>query len=219
MSDNSTPFLASEYDNQIHKSMPFYEEFHNSAIDLIKTVNPYPINWLDTGCGTGEFVKKASLTFTNTIFFLSDPSKKMIDIAKNVSTNVFEKNTSELDFSENFFDVVTAILSHHYMSKDERRLSTENCFRMLKTSGVYVTFENIRPLSSESTDISMTRWFNAKLLNGESPENRDEHYNRFDKEYLPITISEHIDLLNNIGFKTADVLWLSYMQAGFFAIK
>lgn len=38
-------------------------------------------------------------------------------------------------------------------------------------------------------------------------------------EVLPITIEEHLCLLKECGFKSADILWTSYMQAGFFAIK
>jgi tRNA (cmo5U34)-methyltransferase len=218
MSDNSTPFLANEYDNQISKMMPFYDSFHAAAIDLIRTVNPNPAVWLDTGCGTGTFAQKASSVFEKTTFFLSDPSKKMGEIAKKTSSNVFEKSTAELDFPQNSFDVATAILSHHYLSKDERRLSTENCFRMLKPNGVYITFEHTHPLSPEGVDIAMKRWLNFKMSSGEFIDEH-EHYSRFGQEYFPITILEHIDLLNKAGFKTAEVFWLTYMQAGFYAIK
>lgn len=45
------------------------------------------------------------------------------------------------------------------------------------------------------------------------------HMKRRGAEVFPITIAEHIELLKSCGFKCVELLWFSYMQAGFFAIK
>lgn len=219
MRDNATPFPAKEYDSQMRKTMPYYEDFHNSVIDLVKTTLPNPELWLDTGCGTGSFVQKAAVFFNNTKFFLADPSEKMLEIANRISDNTIQKSTEEIDFPQESFDVITAILSHHYLGKHERQLSTQNCYRILKPKGMYITFENVRFLSPEGISISMNRWWNYKLEKGIEPEKRDEHYARFDNEYHPVTILDHIDLLKECGFSVVEMFWLSHMQAGFFAIK
>ena len=219
MNDNLSAYSSCEYDEQIIKNAPFYENFHDTAIELVKIINPNPLKWLDTGCGTGTFAKKLISTFTETEVFLADPSKNMFEIAKQISENISEIPTSQLDFPEKTFDVITAILSHHYMKPKERKLSTQNCLRMLKTDGVFITFENICPLTPYGIEIAMKRWWHYKSENGVSPEKENEHYARFNNEYLPITILEHLELLKNCGFKTYEIFWLSYMQAGFFAIK
>ena len=54
---------------------------------------------------------------------------------------------------------------------------------------------------------------------GRSKESVAEHRKRFDVKYFPIRISEHLELLNSVGFKVVELFWLSYMQAGFFCIK
>jgi tRNA (cmo5U34)-methyltransferase len=38
-------------------------------------------------------------------------------------------------------------------------------------------------------------------------------------EYFPITIEEHLSLLREIGFEVIELLWFSYMQAGFYCQK
>jgi len=51
---------------------------------------------------------------------------------------------------------------------------------------------------------------------------RDEiisHRARFDQKYFPISILDHIKILKETGFKVVELFWLSYMQAGFYAIK
>lgn len=42
---------------------------------------------------------------------------------------------------------------------------------------------------------------------------------KYDDKYFPIKISEHLKLLDSVGFRIVEIFWLSYMQAGFFCIK
>ena len=45
------------------------------------------------------------------------------------------------------------------------------------------------------------------------------HSERYNKEYFPITIKEHFELLDKTGFEVTELFWHSYMQSGFYAIK
>ena len=45
------------------------------------------------------------------------------------------------------------------------------------------------------------------------------HIKRFGVEYFPVSIEEHLSLLRETGFKSVELLWFSYLQAGFYAIK
>ncbi len=54
---------------------------------------------------------------------------------------------------------------------------------------------------------------------GRSTSEVESHRKRFNIRYFPITIEEHLDQLRNTGFQVAEIFWLSYMQAGFFAVK
>ena len=45
------------------------------------------------------------------------------------------------------------------------------------------------------------------------------HIDRRGVEVFPITIEEHIKMLREAGFRSVDVLWTSYLQAGFWAVK
>lgn len=68
-------------------------------------------------------------------------------------------------------------------------------------------------------DFQLDRWMNFQLLEGRSKRVVSEHRKRFGVKYFPIKISEHLELLNSIGFKIVELFWLSYLQAGFFCIK
>ena len=228
MNDNTTPHKASEYDENIIKTIPFYECFHAETIDLINIYNSKCEKWLDIGCGTGSFVKRAYDIFTNTTFILSDFSKEMLNQAKN---NFNENSMNRIKFvpscgsqeinkylSEKV-DVITALQVHHYLSKEEREIATKNCYDLLNEHGIYITFENIKPLSEDGIQIGLNRWGSYQEKMGKDKESVVKHKARFNKAYFPITILEHLELLKNTGFDVYEVFWMSQMQCGFYAIK
>lgn len=227
MNDNKTAHMAKEYDGKVRITIPNYEFFHSETIDLVKTVIPEPEKWLDTGCGTGTFVLSAIKVFNNTKFVLADPSVEMLTITKEklsqagrLKSEVMQPVSSgEIDFQDEYFDVITAIQSHHYLDIKGRRAATANCFRMLKTGGIYITFENIKPLSEAGIKIGLERWKQLQISRGKTEIEAENHTRRFEVEYYPITVTEHIELLKEAGFSTVELLWFSYMQAGFYAVK
>lgn len=73
--------------------------------------------------------------------------------------------------------------------------------------------------STESDSLGIKRWENYLRSYGKTEQEVQAHINRRGTEVFPITIKEQLELLRTCKFATADVLWASYMQAGFFAIK
>ncbi|OPY25376.1 MAG: hypothetical protein A4E27_00955 [Methanobacterium sp. PtaU1.Bin242] len=47
----------------------------------------------------------------------------------------------------------------------------------------------------------------------------DKHLNRFNIEYFPIAVEKHLELLRDADFRVVELLWFSYMQAGFYCLK
>ncbi len=82
-----------------------------------------------------------------------------------------------------------------------------------------MTFENIRMSDPMSDRIALKRWVAFLEEHGNTPEEVQFQIDRRGEEVLPITIEEHIKLLREVGFKTVDLLWTSFLQAGFWAIK
>lgn len=197
-------------------------------MNIVKNMGLKPKTWLDTGCGTGSLVKKAIKEFPFTKFILCDPSAEMLSQAhkklKNQSPErlLFLKPLPTQDFPPGLCarpDVITAIQSHHYLSLDERRKATHACYNLLKKGGVYVTFENIRPTAEKGIEIGIEHWKNFQLQQGRDPKTVKSHLDRFDQEFFPITVEDHLTLLRDTGFKVVEILWYSYIQAGFYAIK
>ena len=222
MKDNKSAYNSSVYDENIVSTLPYYREYHNQIIDLVKAIGTKDINWLDTGCGTGTLASRVLDSRDDVKFTLCDPSEQMLEIAQNKlcgsDIRVFNIALQMMTFDSEF-DVVTAVQSHHYLKPDERKTAVENCFRALKDNGVFITFENIRMTTEDSDKIALKRWENFLSDHLKDPDIVKMYIDRRGVEVFPITIEEHIKLLREAGFKSVDVLWTSYLQAGFWAIK
>ncbi|MCL2549575.1 MAG: methyltransferase domain-containing protein [Methanimicrococcus sp.] len=222
--NKTTIYSAAEYDEKILTTLPFYDSFHRQTVDLVRSLPEPPQKWLDVGCGTGNLYLCARQYFPKTEFILADPSQDMLAVARGKTeadtSPVFMLSDSQsLNCPDNVFDVISAIQCHHYSDKPERRKAVGNCFRMLRPGGVFVVFENIRPLSEQALPLSLKRLENYQTRRGKTQEEARLHTARFDREYFPLSILEHLRLLEETGFSAAEILWASYLQAGFYAIK
>lgn len=228
-SDNATPHQAAEYDKSVRQTIPFYETIQSEVVDLVRTVRPAVNCWLDTGCGTGYLVEIAMICFPRTQFVLTDPSDSML---KQAATRLADQPEERVRFippisSQNLVvclnklhpQVITAVLSHHYFHKPQRREATLICHQLLDEGGVFVTVENIDPGTEEAISWGLERWKRFQIEHGRSKSIAEEHAKRFNSEYFPISVEEHICLLREIGFKFVNLFWMSHMQAGFYAIK
>jgi tRNA (cmo5U34)-methyltransferase len=222
--DNKSAHASSKYDLEIGKTIPYYTSIHDETINFIRAYNHNPASWLDTGCGTGTFASKVSEKFQLSELVLADPSAEMIKIAesklsKNQAVRFINSDTISLNLENNHFQVITAIQSHHYLQLADREYSTKRCFDLLQSGGIFITFENTRPLTDSSTEIIKNYWRQFQSEQGKTTDQVKMHIDRFDTEYFPITVDQHINLYTRIGFKVVDIFWKSYMQAGFYCIK
>ena len=222
MKDNKSAYNSSIYDEHITNVLPYYKEYHNQALDVVRAMGIDSPVWLDTGCGTGTLAMRILETYPGANLTLCDPSEKMLDIAKTkLSGNdirFFNLSSEQLPF-ENEFDVVTAIQCHHYLSAEGRENAVKACYKALKEDGVFITFENIKMETDAADVIALKRWQTFLEEHGNSPEDVKMHIERRGVEVFPITIAQHLELLKKCGFRSVNVLWTSYLQAGFWAIK
>jgi tRNA (cmo5U34)-methyltransferase len=223
--DNATPHSASTYDTHVHQTIPYYDLFHQETLNLLKAMDHTPKHWLDTGCGTGTLIQRAIAEFPSTHYTLADPSPQMLEIAKS-KLSKFENvkflepsSTEKLSLPKASFDTITAIQSHHYLHLNEHQKATSICFDLLASNGVYITFENIRPLTQRGIEIGKENWASFQIASGRDPKAVEDHLNRFSVDYHPLTVEEHLSQLRKTGFSVVELLWFSVMQAGFYCIK
>ncbi|MFT3950399.1 MAG: class I SAM-dependent methyltransferase [Oscillospiraceae bacterium] len=226
-SGNTTPHFPSDYDEQILATIPMYAAFHTQTMEAVKAHQPKPALWLDTGCGTGSLIKKCADCFPQTRFILADPAADMLAVAREKLADDADRITflpavssQQLNaFLKEKPDVITAIQAHHYLSAAEREQATQVCFDLLKENGIFITFENIAPFTEDGVRIGKSLWGNFQLQSGKTKEQVETHLDRYGNDYHPITVEQHLALYRSCGFRVVELLWYSYMQAGFYCIK
>lgn len=223
--DNASAFQVNDYDGNVRSVIPFYDEIHHQIIELASVYfKNHPIHLLDTGCGSGTFVKKALTKVSIAEAILCDPSENMLQIAKEklssetIPCHFLQIGSQDISFSAKF-DMITAIQSHHYFQESQRKQAVKRCFSALKSGGLFVTFENTAPYSTAGTSLLLQRLERYALSHGRKETDVKQHSSRYGTEFFPITIQEQLDLLHECGFVHAEVFWLSYLQAGFYGIK
>lgn len=216
------------YDEHINKTIPYFGALHIEIINIVNATGRKPELWLDTGCGKGTLAEKALDVFHNTRFLLSDPSEDMMNVARRKLDGKYGDRCRFLTASttqdiilpgDECPDVITAVLCHHYLNEEGRLTATNKCFDLLEKGGLYITVENIRPFTVLGTEIGKSNWKNFQVAAGKPVDEVDNHIKRFGLEYFPITVNEHLSLLLRCGFSGVEMLWYSYMQAGFYCIK
>ena len=228
-SNSATSFTPEVYDDVVRQIMPFYDVIQSEVIDLVRTVKPEVTQWLDTGCGTGTLVEIALRFFPNTTFILTDPAGLMLKRAVYRLKAFPEKRVRFFPPtpSEDLLDhrdvlkpqVITATLCHHYYNKEQRRTATAVCHQLLNAGGVFISVENTMPDSAQGTHLGLERWKRIQIERGRINIMAKKHIKRFNSEYFPITINEHVESLRKTGFETVELFWKSQMRAGFYAIK
>src|SRR5512136_1198472 len=117
--DNTSSHNADQYDRQIRATIPHYDDIHNEILEFVRVQCPRPGTWLDTGCGTGSFIRKAQVCFPETKFFISDPSQAMLNVASQKLEGshfsiIGRCESQDLPAAtDRRFDIITAIQCHH----------------------------------------------------------------------------------------------------------
>lgn len=222
MKENSTPFDVAEYDRQIKRTLPFYEEMFQQVVDIVRILNLQSLRWLDVGCGTGKMARTVLDNFDIQKMVCIDVEQEMLERAESLrddeKVEFLQCDVRQLPYQE-MFDIVTAIQVNHYYKKDERIAAIKNCYDALAENGIYISFENFAPDSEEGAGLYLERWKQFQIANGKIKEEADLHIKRYGQNYFPISISESIGLLKDCGFRMVEILWVSYMQVGILARK
>lgn len=204
-------------------TVPGYNALLSEVVDIVRSIGIKPRYWIDTGCGTGNLASRAISVFDDTQFIFADPSPEMISAAKkkmngNMRCSYVTKGTEQLSMGDETIDVISAVLCHHYYGADERKTATENCYRLLKEGGAYITIEHVKH-SDDSAKISKERWKLFLMDKGRTEEEAEGYLSRFGTVFFPIAAEEHIALLKECGFRTAGMFWYTCSDVGVYGIK
>jgi ubiquinone/menaquinone biosynthesis C-methylase UbiE len=148
---------------------------------------------LDVGCGGGRTVSKLAAIVTEGKVFGVDHSSESVAVARKTNRDWIERgrveiregSVSQLPFSQDFFDLVTAVETHFWWSDlpgDMREV-----YRVLKPGGTLIVIAEIYKGAQTKT---------AKLVEKYAPQSGMKM----------LTVDEHRQLFANAGYSDVQII-------------
>ena len=221
--DNATAHAAEDYASEVKKTIPCHAQMIDLAIEIGFAAVPGATSWLDTGCGPGTLVAEARRFAPDVAFFLADPSPAMLALARAKNPEIPAENflpyPSHALLDVGMFDVITAVQSHHYYAEPSgRERALLRCLALLRPGGALLVFENVRAETDLGHALQRRRWTAFQHSQGRDQATVDAHLARENTKFFPLRVSEHLALLERVGFPTVETIWRAHSQAGFLAI-
>jgi tRNA (cmo5U34)-methyltransferase len=209
---------AEEFDNTILKLIPKYNEMIDSMISVIPFESSDKFKLLDLGCGTGNITKTVKEKFPNSVIYCIDIAENMIQMAKIKleDYNDIEYHVgdfSEVDFEERFDIVVSSLALHHIKTDADKRKFYIKIYDILKPGGVFMNSDYVLGSNNSLNKIYRKKWISYMLLNVPESEVHEKWIPKEMEEDYPAPLINHLNWLNETGYKSVDVVWKYYGYA------
>ncbi len=215
---------AREFDEVIIKLIPYYNQMVQALVDAIHFDKDLPIRVMDLGCGTGTIAKAVSDRFPNSKIVCLDIASNMIEMARlklasHKNTGFIVGDFSQTDFSEKF-DVVVSSLALHHLEHDEDKIKFyTRIYDCLTESGQFINADVVLASTDYHQQVNMSRWI--EFINKSVP--MDEIMNKWIPTYhaedKPAKLTDQFRWLEQIGFRSVDVIWKYYNFCVYGGIK
>ena len=188
--------------------------------------NPQARQFLDVGCGAGNYSLKFLESLPNVDVTLVDLSQPMLARASErigaVSTGeirAVQGDIRDLAFPAGQFDVIlAAAVLHHLRGEDEWRSVFSKFHRILRPGGAVWIVDLIEQSTSAVQALMWTR-YREYLTEFKDDAFRERVFDYIEKEDTPRSLIYQLDLLREVGFEGIELLHKNNLFAAFGAIK
>jgi tRNA (cmo5U34)-methyltransferase len=198
---------ADQYDRQRRRVIPCFNDFYQTAIDLIPFNSSDSFTFLDLGAGTGLLTALIISVFPNATAILMDLSEKMLEKAQerfssNKRVNFLVWDYSHAQFFEEYNLIVSAMSIHH-LSDDEKKSLYQRVFDALKCEGIFINADLVKGETDTIEQKYHNMWMNWIQKAGLSKHELSEIIDRMQYD-RPSSLSVHLQWLKKIGFQDVD---------------
>lgn len=197
--------VVSKFDEHVKKSVPLYDIFHKSLIEISKYYIRKDSDIIDLGTSTGYFIKNIydEKLNRNNKFIGVDIENSMIQECKKryKDDNIEFLLSDAIDIDYSNCSVISLILLLQFLEKDKRVELLRKIYSQIKNNTVLLIVEKIKTHNIDLHDIYNDLYYDFKR------ECKLSDTEILDKNISlrgimkPITLKESIEILESIGFK------------------
>ena len=215
---------AFEFDSQIIKIIPYYEQMITALIDSVQFKPFAAIRIIDLGCGTGTVAKRLGDKFPNSTIVCLDIASKMIEIAKykmsgRKNTEFIVGDFSKIEFKEPFDVVVSSLALHHIQTDEEKKEFYTKIYKVLTNSGQFLNADVVLATTDYQQNINMNRWIDYMNKSVPMDEIQQRWLPAHKTEDRPSILMNQLKWLDEIGFENVDVIWKYYNFSVYGGVK
>jgi len=215
---------AFEFDSQIIKIIPYYEQMITALIDSVQFEPFAAIRIIDLGCGTGTVAKRLGDKFPNSTIVCLDIASKMIEIAKykmsgRKNTEFIVGDFSKIEFKEPFDVVVSSLALHHIQTDEEKKEFYTKIYKVLTNSGQFLNADVVLATTDYQQNINMNRWIDYMNKSVPMDEIQQRWLPAHKTEDRPSILMNQLKWLDEIGFENVDVIWKYYNFSVYGGVK
>ena len=215
---------AKEFDDIIIKLIPYYNQMIGALIDSIHFDSNAAIRIIDLGCGTGTISKRISEKYPNSKIICLDVASNMIEIAKHKlsghnDVEFITGDFSKIDTNDKYDVIVSSLALHHLENDKEKKDFYTKIYGYLTDSGIFYNADVVLASTEYLQDVNMNRWIEFINKSVSMDEILNKWIPTYKAEDRPAKLLDQLKWLEDIGFKSVDVIWKYYNFSVYGGIK
>ncbi len=215
---------ASSYNEGPPKQVPGYSDLHKMISLLLSERTPEQGKVLVLGAGGGQELKALAESHKGWTFDGVDPSADMLSLAKQRTKEHADRIKFHLGYIESApngpFDAATAILTFHFIPKEQRHETLEHIRKRLKPGAPFVLVHLSFPQSEPERSLWLKRHLAYGLLNGTDPVHAESAMEAMRSKLTILSPAEEEQGLAKAGFANTSLFyaglsikgWVTYAE-------
>ena len=211
--------VAKCFDTHVRQSVPMYDNFHRSIVEMSKFFIRDNTNILDVGTSTGELLMK--LPYNDTCRYIGiDTKESMIKQAQEKLEDKYELKVGDiLDYNITNCSVIIMMLVLQFIDPKDKQNALQNIYNSLNKGGAFMFVDKIKTPILDIHDMYNDMYYDFKRKNGlTDTEILDKNVSLRGVQKC-LTVDENIQLMKNVGFKDMDIFLKINNFVGIIAIK
>lgn len=215
---------AEAYDSLILTLIPNYSEMTDVLVNSIPFNEKKTFKVLDLGCGTGNISKKIKERFPNSKIHCVDLAENMLKIAQKKLSNYSDIAYETGDFQnislKSDYEVIVSSLAMHHLKTDQDKKDVyQKVYESLSSGGVFYNADVVLGATDYLQNLYIEKWKEFMALNHSHKEIENKWMPTHRREDKPAKIIDHIQWLQEAGFKQVDVVWKYYNYGVYGGLK
>ena len=217
--------VAQSFDSHVRKSVPLYDEVQKMVVEMSEWFVREGSSVYDIGSSTGETIAlllKKHCEKKNVRFIGIENSISMREVARkkvnNENVQFLHQDVTELaEFSN--ADFIISLYTLQFSPLKNRRKVLQRIHNNLSEGGAFVMTEKIRAENSLFEDMWSELYWDFKQEQGLNTDQIINKAKSLRGVLIPLTLTENINLLRQVGFSHIDTFVKWYNFAGIVAVK